>query len=645
MPFFRPRPRTLIAAAVVAALLLGLAGGVFYAFTNVRHQATELEASLLNHLQRGQADLEEAKVALKQANSTRSDALIDKANIDFISAKLEFLSAMEIADGSELLSQLQGLPSIGETVRSRRAAVDSVSAMGIDLATAGLSLAALDRSIIQRTGGQGGKSLLSMLSLVVANIAPIKAQLSRALADAESVDLSILPDAQRASFIHGESQISQVLDALDQFQKLVPVLNEALGGNGARTILLEQVNPAELRPGGGFIGTYSLLKADHGALSLIGSGDSYSLADPRPSQGEPGYVAPPPQFEELLPGVSWSFIDSNFYPDFPSNAQQGAKFASPRLRMHIDAVIAIDYYTVAQLLGIIGPIQVPGYGITLTSTNFVPTVAEYDLNQLIDPNANAIHKAILGAVAGPLLQHLVSLPPGQWPGVVAALNDLAARRHLQVYFNDPTVENTMVRYGWAGVLKPTAAPDYMMEVEANLGGTKANYFVTRTYSVELTRNGNTLHHKVSVDITDAMPYTYRPNEYYRAYIRMFVSSKATAMSSDLSYPHYKTPAPPPGTKMIDGWVQFHGYGHDRVVTFQWDTPWQANGRGVEQIYWQKQPGTINDAVTVSWHDGNGHTYKVSGDLSQDRVITLAPSGVSLAQGQVGTAQLPSLSLG
>jgi len=247
MPFFRPRPRTLIAAAVVAALLLGLAGGVFYAFTNVRHQATELEASLLNHLQRGQADLEEAKVALKQANSTRSDALIDKANIDFISAKLEFLSAMEIADGSELLSQLQGLPSIGETVRSRRAAVDSVSAMGIDLATAGLSLAALDRSIIQRTGGQGGKSLLSMLSLVVANIAPIKAQLSRALADAESVDLSILPDAQRASFIHGESQISQVLDALDQFQKLVPVLNEALGGNGARTILLEQVNPAELR--------------------------------------------------------------------------------------------------------------------------------------------------------------------------------------------------------------------------------------------------------------------------------------------------------------------------------------------------------------------------------------------------------------
>jgi len=36
---------------------------------------------------------------------------------------------------------------------------------------------------------------------------------------------------------------------------------------------------------------------------------------------------------------------------------------------------------------------------------------------------------------------------------------------------------------------------------------------------------------------------------------------------------------------------------------------------------------------------------VSGDLSQDRVITLAPTAVTLTQGQIGTAQLPNLSLG
>ena len=61
--------------------------------------------------------------------------------------------------------------------------------------------------------------------------------------------------------------------------------------------------------------------------------------------------------------------------------------------------------------------------------------------------------------------------------------------------------------------------------------------------------------------------------------------------------------------MLDGWMNIHGYGHDKVVVFQWDTPWQANGRDQEQIYWQKQPGTTNDKVDVIWNDGNGDVIK------------------------------------
>ena len=88
-----------------------------------------------------------------------------------------------------------------------------------------------------------------------------------------------------------------------------------------------------------------------------------------------------------------------------------------------------------------------------------------------------------------------------------------------------------------------------------------------------------------------------------------------------------------------------GYGNGKTMVFDWDTPWLPNHRGEEQIYWQKQPGTVNDTVDVIWHDGNGRTFQTSGDLAQDRVITLAPRGVTLTQGQLGTFQLPNLSLG
>jgi hypothetical protein len=98
--------------------------------------------------------------------------------------------------------------------------------------------------------------------------------------------------------------------------------------------------------------------------------------------------------------------------------------------------------------------------------------------------------------------------------------------------------------------------------------------------------------------------------------------------------------------MIDGWVPlFHGYGHSAEAVFSYDTPWTANGRGESQIYWQKQPGTSNDAITVRWSDGSGHTYTATSDLGQDRVITISTRGVSIAVGRQAQAQLPSLSLG
>jgi len=51
---------------------------------------------------------------------------------------------------------------------------------------------------------------------------------------------------------------------------------------------------------------------------------------------------------------------------------------------------------------------------------------------------------------------------------------------------------------------------------------------------------------------------------------------------------------------------------------------------------------VNDAAHLTWTIG-GHRYETSGDLAQDRLITLGPSGVTLTPGVAGSAQLPNLS--
>jgi len=644
----RPRPkrrghrRALIAAAIVVVIVVGGAGGSALAYNTIKKQAGELQAQITVHLQTAQGELEAAKASLQLANANRDEKLISETKAHFTTAAKEFTAARQIADSSQLLSRLEGVPAVGNFVRSRHAAVAGIADMGVAISDAGLELADLYGQLIKPTAtrGQGSRTLLAVITLTNTSLVKVLADLERALKAAARVDVQVLPVGQRATFVKASSTISSAIAATTQFQQLVPILTEVLGGNGTRTYLIEQVNSAELRPGGGFIGTFSMLQANHGTLKLIRSGTGPDLSEPRVAIGQPGYVSPPgPLLESLLPTKSWSFMDSNFFPDFPSNAKKAEVFAQPRVATRIDAVISIDPYFVVKMLELTGPLAVPGYGITVNSRNFIPIVIQHDLVQ--DP----IHRAILGAIAGPLMNRLLTLPPGNWPALVSAMNDLAAARHLQVYFNNATVEKQIDQYGWSGVLNPTKTPDYMMAVESNLGATKANYFVTRHFKVELTRDGGTLHHKVTIDLVDNMPFNYRPNEFYSAYLRLYVGASASSRSNNLRPARYPSSAPP-GTRLMDGWVPlFHGYGHSAQAVFAYNTPWLADGRGESQIYWQKQPGTLNDKVDVVWRDGAGHTYTVRGDVGQDRVIIFSTRGITINPGQAPQAQLPSLSLG
>jgi hypothetical protein len=642
-PRRRRRRRALIALAIVAVILVAGAGGSALAYSTIKNQAGQLQAQLTVHLQKAQGELEAAKVSLKLANTNHDPKEIVNAKAHFAAAKEQFTAARKIADESQLLNRLEGAPAIGGLVRSRHTAVDGIADMGVAITDAGQGLADLDGQLIKpaTAPGQGGRSLLSVLTLTSKTIVTVRADLDRAQKAAARVDIQVLPAGQQATFIKARGTIASALAAIDQFQSLVPVISEVLGGNGPRTYLIEQVNPAELRAGGGFIGTYSVLRVTNGTLKLVKSGNAYDLVNPRPTVGQLGYVQPPgPLIESLTPNVSWSFVDSNFFPDFPANAKAAQSFVQPRLGMKIDGVISIDYYTVATMLALTGPMVVPGYGITVDSNTFVSTVIQDDLV------SGPAHKAIVGAIAGPLLSRVATLPASQWPTLLSILNGLASSRHLQAYFNSPIVEKQIDMFGWSGTLRPATTPDFMMEVESNLGATKANYFLTRHFTVELTRAGALLHHKVTISLLDTMPFAYRPNEFYKAYLRLYIPSSSTSRATSLRPTLYPSSSPGAGLRLMDGWVPtFHGYGHAATAVFQYDTPWRPDGRGEEQIYWQKQPGTLDDRIDVVWKDGAGHAYRIKGDLGQDRVLTFSASGISITPGQAAQAQLPSLSLG
>lgn len=636
----RRRTRRLIAAAITVVIVAGIGGGSYLGYGMLKSQAAQLQAKLTADLQAGQSELEAGKTSLTEANSKHDVTLVAQATTHFVAADDQFRAAGQLADGSLLLRALERLPNVGTLARSRHTAVTGIADMGIAIASAGQDLADLDAELIKpAASAQSGRTLLTVLNAAQPILVRVRGDLTRAQISAADVDVSVLPASQQATFVKARGTIATALTGIDEFDRLVPVLTEVLGGNGYRTYLIEQVNPAELRAGGGFIGTYTVLRADHGTLKVLRSGDAYDLANPRPSPGQTGFIPIPSPLREVIPGTSWSFVDSNIYPDFPSNAKAAEKFAQPRIGIKIDAVISMDYYTVAKMLDLTGPITVTGIG-TVTGSNFIAKLLPGDIT------GNGTHKEVLASVAGPLMQRVAALPPDRWPALIADLNGLAAARHLQAYFNNSTAEAEIDRVGWSGIVNPTQAHDYMMEVESNYYGDKANYFVTRAYNLVLTLKGRTLEHQVTVAIVNNTPCGSFVRASYNDNVRLYVAGNASSTSDTLAPVRYSNPAPPRGSRLMDGWLHFipcNG-GAARAV-FKYNTPWTVNDIGLDQIYWQKQPGTLNDKIEVSWTYSGGHTYKVGGNLAQDRILNLSPTGVTLTAGQPAQATLPTLSLG
>jgi hypothetical protein len=636
----RRRSNSLIAAGVAVAIVAGLGGASYFGYVNLKGRVDRLQAQLTTTLQAGQRELEAGKASLQAANTKHDTSLIADAAAHFAAAKTQFQAAGQIADNSRLLRYLEDVPAVGSLAHSRHLAISGIAEMGVAISDAGQGLADLDMLLIKPpAAGQGGRNLLTVLGPAKTGLVTIRANLKRAHQAAAKVEVSVLPGGQQPTFKKAVSTIESALSGLDEFDRLVPVLEEILGGNGTRTYLIEQVNPAELRAGGGFIGTYSLLQADHGQLSVVKSGDAYDLADPRPQPGQSGFIPQPSPLREVIPQISWSFVDSNIYPDFPSNAKAALDFVKPRLGTNVDAVIAMDYYTVAKMLELAGPIALPAYGLTVDAANFISQIVQRDIAG--DP----VRKSILSALAGPLMQRVSSLPPDKWPALITAFNGLAAQRHLQAFFTNATIQAEIGRVGWSGTVNPNREQNYLMEIESNYSGNKVNYTLSRHYDLLLTRAGRLLHHKLTITLVNPTPNGAYDRTYYQADVRLFVNSGATVPMSNLTPVKYRNPAPPIGIKMSDGWTRVECCGSQGQVVFQWETVWPVGDKGFNRIYWQKQPGTAVDNIVVSWNDGNGHVYTTSGDLSSDRIVTLSPSGLTLAAGQPAQATLPSLSLG
>lgn len=398
--------------------------------------------------------------------------------------------------------------------------------------------------------------------------------------------------------------ITRMRTTITDLRTMLELLPELIGVNGRRTYLVLLQNNAELRPTGGFIGSYALLTFESGRLV------EWEVEDVYVADGQlKGHVEPPREIKEYLGEAGWYLRDSNWDPDFPTTARQVEWFFAKEKGRRVDGTIAVNLIVVADLLEALGPIEIPDYGKQVTSANLF-TAAQFQAEMKFFPGstqkgdfltslARQLFFAIEGADAEELLRTAASLMQSLRQGQI-----LVALHH-------PNLAARFAESGWDGSLRGAPCPpeaavcftEYYALREANLGVNKVNYFVKREIEAIITFPSENPTTSVGVNLENTSPDANWPGGTYKNYLRLYTSlenilERVTVDGYEVAN-HEITTATEHGKQVVGLLVNIPPRSK-RHVRFDFKREWvQDTGSPVTLgLMIQKQPGTTGDPLTV-----------------------------------------------
>ncbi|MDQ5950892.1 MAG: hypothetical protein QG639_169 [Patescibacteria group bacterium] len=338
------------------------------------------------------------------------------------------------------------------------------------------------------------KIILETLQKITPELDLITADLETVRAELASIDANRYPEQirgteVRSNIIQAQEYSAGAVNALTNFRPVIEQLPAIAGGNDEpKKYLVLFQNDNELRPTGGFLTAYAIIKVENGKVIPEKSDDIYEL-DKKFNKRLP---IPEALGRYLTTERYWNLRDMNISPDFKTSMDTFYEHYSevPGEPDDIDGIIAVDTEFLKALMTMLGPVNVPGYG-TFSGENVpqcdCPQII-YALSEIITRPVNYIkedRKGILGPLMREMLTKAYGAPKQQWPSLFELGWQSIQNRHIQFYFIDEQHQASAELINGAGRMTPPEnGEDFIGIVNANLGGAKSNLFTE--YEVKQT---------------------------------------------------------------------------------------------------------------------------------------------------------------
>lgn len=385
---------------------------------------------------------------------------VGAAGSQFKAAGLQFQTAKNTIDdlGAGTNFLLSVLPVTQSSFSSGAALVEA----GKELAIAGARMSDGYSAMEQELS----PTPISRLNILEAYLSSTTPHLQAAQTALEQIDLQAVPEEHRATLGTVSSAIPALIATIDEFESFYALVKELLGADGTKRYLIIFQNNTEIRPTGGFIGSFAEVKVRDGVIEHLNipGGGSYDL------QGTLQENLRAPEPLQLL-NARWEFQDGNWFPDFPTSARQLMQFYEDAGGPSVDGVLAVNATFISKLIGLLGSIEMEDYGRTIDQENFIfetQKIAEYEF----DKEKNT-PKSFIGDLAPKLVERTIEKTSEDFLAVVDYLNTGLTTKDLQLYLADQELQRQILEQGWGGEMKQTP-DDYLMMVDTNLGGGKTD---------------------------------------------------------------------------------------------------------------------------------------------------------------------------
>ncbi|MDD4995364.1 MAG: DUF4012 domain-containing protein [Patescibacteria group bacterium] len=461
--------------------------------------------------------------------------------------------------------------------------------------------------------------------------------------------------------------IAPFADKLPEFKKqltlavpLVKILPELAGYPEPKNYLILLSNNAELRPAGGFLGTYGIFKVADGEILDLSTHDVYALDRQAESFLR---VDPPPPLVKYLKVNNWYMRDANWSPDFAASAQKVLWFYSEEARgvatrrgsplpeaplINFNGVISVNPTVVADILSIIGPITIENQ--TFNSENFIDSL-EYQVEVafLSDGTPRSQRKEIISLLSAEIIDKLFSLPAVKWIDVLREAERGLEEREIIVYENDPDIQESLEFQNWAGRVRSTDG-DFLKVVDANLASLKTDPYVERQIKYESWfEEDGALMARVNIHYKNTAGFSWKTTR-YRTYTRVYApeGSELVSVTGSLRDDKLANPGLEPGTpdeynelgKTVFGAFTAIEPGAQGDLVFTYKLPESVSAmikNGDYNLYVEKQAGAVAYGLTLSlnfdknlkqaepaeleshWGD---RSYNLETDLRVDRTVNI-----------------------